>query len=135
MADTNFLDSYNAWCRRNGKHSTPTHGKVDWNSLIIWKMRVDLGYQWGIVEEEIPTVFEKLIENLSRELTWFKDDTIMGKHQVEGTLRPPMSSHAPCLEASATTHRQLLLDSIDVIDRLWKYDVKLEEQKLARGLA
>ncbi|KAM0272239.1 hypothetical protein ACHAQH_008760 [Verticillium albo-atrum] len=112
-ADTDLLDSYNAWCRHNGKYSTPVHENIDWNSQIIWKMRMELAFQWEIVEEEVPAVFAKLTEDLSKELTWLKDDTIM--------------------QASATAHRDMLISSVDAIDRLWKYNVNLEEQKLARG--
>ncbi|KAM0326265.1 hypothetical protein ACHAQA_006862 [Verticillium albo-atrum] len=108
-------NSYNTWCRHNGKHSTSTHENVDWNSQIIWKMRMELAFQWDILEEEVPTLFKKLMEDLSKELTWLKDDTI--------------------LQASATPHRDLLIDSVDAIDQLWKYNVELEGQKLARGLA
>ena len=79
-ADNCFPDSYNMWCRHNGKHSTTTHKDVDWNAQIIWQMRMELAFQWEILQEEIPTLFKKLTENLSKELTWLKDDTILRKY-------------------------------------------------------
>ncbi|KAH8744019.1 hypothetical protein F5882DRAFT_455086 [Hyaloscypha sp. PMI_1271] len=55
---------YNAWCLNNGDHSTGKRGHLNWNSELIWKMRTELAFQWGLVEDEIPTVFEKLFQSI-----------------------------------------------------------------------
>ncbi|EED22854.1 hypothetical protein TSTA_063350 [Talaromyces stipitatus ATCC 10500] len=41
---------------------------VNWNRDLIWKMRTDLKYQWKLFEEEIPTIFEKLMQRLKNNL-------------------------------------------------------------------
>ncbi|KAH6678502.1 hypothetical protein B0J14DRAFT_582898 [Halenospora varia] len=57
---------YNAWCLKNGNHEgTLKRGHVNWNSRLIWKMRMELAYQWTLLEEEIPTVFEELLQSIS----------------------------------------------------------------------
>jgi hypothetical protein len=55
---------YNAWCLNNGNHVTPKRGHLNWNSELIWKMRTELAFQWGLVEDEIPTLFEKLLQSI-----------------------------------------------------------------------
>jgi hypothetical protein len=64
-----FVDSnaaqYNAWCRNNGDYYTAKRGSVNWNQELIWKMRSELEYQWDILEEEVPRVFDELLETLS----------------------------------------------------------------------
>lgn len=74
-----FSDSYKEWCMRNGKHSTPTYPDVDWNASLIWKMRMELDFQWDILEDEVAEIFGKLSDNLGLELTWLRDDTVMRK--------------------------------------------------------
>lgn len=64
---------------RNGKHSTPTYPDVDWNASLIWKMRMELDFQWDILEDEVAEIFGKLSDNLGLELTWLRDDTVMRK--------------------------------------------------------
>ncbi|KAH8649442.1 hypothetical protein BGZ60DRAFT_534676 [Tricladium varicosporioides] len=56
---------YNAWCLNNGDHITPKRGHVNWNSNLIWKMRMELEYQWELLEDEIPKVFEKLLQTIN----------------------------------------------------------------------
>ena len=55
---------YNAWCLNHGDHATAKRGHVNWNSELIWKMRMELAFQWGLVEDEIPIVFEKLLQSI-----------------------------------------------------------------------
>ncbi|KAJ4027854.1 hypothetical protein NW752_000099 [Fusarium irregulare] len=37
-----FTAQYNAWCLNNGDHQTLKRGHENWNSKIIWKMRMEL---------------------------------------------------------------------------------------------
>jgi hypothetical protein len=59
-----LLAQYNAWCLNNGDHETAKRGHVNWNSGLIWKMRMELAYQWGLLVDEIPTVFRTLLESI-----------------------------------------------------------------------
>jgi len=63
---------YNAWCRNDGCHRTEKRGSVNWNQELIWKMRSELEYQWDILEEEVPCVFDELLETLTTELEGLK---------------------------------------------------------------
>lgn len=67
-----YLAQYNAWCLNNGNHSTPKRGHEDWNRQIIWKMRSDLAFQWGLVEDEVADVFTPLLEAVQRILSNMK---------------------------------------------------------------
>lgn len=53
---------YRAWCRNNGDHQTAGRDHEDWNAKIIWKMRMELEYQWDLVEDEAPEVFSILLD-------------------------------------------------------------------------
>jgi len=55
---------YNAWCLHNGSHETAKRDFVNWNQELIWKMRSELDYQWDILEEEVPRIFDELLETL-----------------------------------------------------------------------
>ncbi|KAE9366257.1 hypothetical protein N431DRAFT_419424 [Stipitochalara longipes BDJ] len=55
---------YNAWCLNRGDHETGKRGHVNWNAELIWKMRTELAFQWGLVEDEIPIVLEKLLQSI-----------------------------------------------------------------------
>lgn len=52
--------TYDAWCRHNGAHSTRNRAYTDWNTKIVWKLRAELDFQWDIVEEEVGAVFNEL---------------------------------------------------------------------------
>lgn len=41
---------------------------MSWNGELIWKMRSELGFQWDMFEEEIPTIFEGLLQRLEERL-------------------------------------------------------------------
>ncbi|EON64079.1 hypothetical protein W97_03309 [Coniosporium apollinis CBS 100218] len=53
---------YNAWCQNNGNHSTDKLDHVCWNAELIWKMRMELDLEWDILEEEIPDIFDDLLQ-------------------------------------------------------------------------
>ncbi|OBT81787.1 hypothetical protein VE02_09856 [Pseudogymnoascus sp. 03VT05] len=54
---------YNAWCRHDGYHYTEKRGKVNWNAELIWKMRMEMAFQWETLEEDIPTMFKDLLQS------------------------------------------------------------------------
>ncbi|OBT96981.1 hypothetical protein VE01_05489 [Pseudogymnoascus verrucosus] len=54
---------YNAWCRHDGYHYTEKRGKVNWNAELIWKMRMEMAFQWETLEEDIPTLFKDLLQS------------------------------------------------------------------------
>jgi hypothetical protein len=64
FTDTVLIGQYNAWCLRNGDHYTEKRGAVNWNSELIWKMRMELEFQWGLLEDEIPVVLDGLLESI-----------------------------------------------------------------------
>ncbi|KAH8812284.1 hypothetical protein F5884DRAFT_784973 [Xylogone sp. PMI_703] len=55
---------YQAWCLNRGDHATAKRGHLNWNAELIWKMRTELEFQWGLVDDEIPAVFEKLSQSI-----------------------------------------------------------------------
>ncbi|KAI1057394.1 hypothetical protein LB507_011543 [Fusarium sp. FIESC RH6] len=63
---------YNAWCLNNGDHQTMKRGHENWNSKIIWKMRMELECQWDLVEEEVSDVFTQLLEAIKKSLESLK---------------------------------------------------------------
>ncbi|KAI9739991.1 MAG: hypothetical protein M1818_005047 [Claussenomyces sp. TS43310] len=63
---------YNSWCLHDGGNSTLKRSRVNWNAQLIWKMRIEMAYQWDIVENEIPVVFEKLFDALKVRLLHLK---------------------------------------------------------------
>ncbi|RYP86399.1 hypothetical protein DL770_004904 [Monosporascus sp. CRB-9-2] len=67
-----------------GNHETPSRPREDWNAKIIWKMRMELDYQWDLVEDEIPSLFESLLDIIKSELGYLKD-------QVGNSARPDVS--------------------------------------------
>lgn len=62
---TLWLAQYNAWCMNSGNHYTLKRGSVNWNADLIWKMRMELDFQWNLLEEEIPTVFKAILESIT----------------------------------------------------------------------
>ena len=70
-----YLVQYNAWCLKDGNHSTPKRNAQDWNATIIWMMKAELDCPWNIVQEDIPDQFSALsgsireiLEDLKREI-------------------------------------------------------------------
>jgi hypothetical protein len=87
-----YIAQYNAWCLNNGDHETPKRSYVNWNAELIWKMRTELAYQWDLLEDEIPIVFEKLLQSIKRPLLNLKS-FIRGKsgkapQNLEGITNP-----------------------------------------------
>ncbi|KAL9562087.1 hypothetical protein ACKAV7_014010 [Fusarium commune] len=76
---------YNAWCLKNGDHQTPKRRRENWNSKIIWKMRMELEGQWDIVEEEVADVFSALLDGARSLLDRLKSslcDSLPSQHVV-----------------------------------------------------
>jgi hypothetical protein len=42
---------------------------------------MEVAFEWDILEEEIPALFEKLTEKVGNEFTRFKEDTILRKYR------------------------------------------------------
>ncbi|KAH7316951.1 hypothetical protein B0I35DRAFT_434291 [Stachybotrys elegans] len=63
---------YNAWCKNNGIHSTLKRGSRNWNTEIIWKMRIELDGLWELVEDDVGDSFSALLEGLLRLLEELK---------------------------------------------------------------
>lgn len=64
---------YHAWCLNNGDHETLRRAREDWNAKLLWKMRIELAYQWDLVEDEVPTLFKSLLDSIECELEYLKD--------------------------------------------------------------
>ncbi|TGO22762.1 hypothetical protein BPAE_0156g00090 [Botrytis paeoniae] len=60
--------SYNAWCRNNGEHTTVARGYRNWNAEILERMRVELKLKWDLFEEKIPTNMESLLQEVKDQL-------------------------------------------------------------------
>ena len=45
---------------------------MDWNAELIWKMRMELAYQWDLVEDEIKDVFQTLLPTVNAQLQYLK---------------------------------------------------------------
>jgi hypothetical protein len=55
-----------------GDNSTPKRKHVNWNSELLWKMRMELAYQWDMLEDEVQVVFEKLMGVVRGDLLYMK---------------------------------------------------------------
>ena len=73
LALTHDPVQYYAWCLRNGHHETRGRLREDWNAKIIWKMRMELEFQWDLVEDEVSTVIDALQETVDSELGYLQD--------------------------------------------------------------
>ncbi|RDL37034.1 Uncharacterized protein BP5553_04467 [Venustampulla echinocandica] len=62
-SNVSIHSQYNAWCRKDGDHWTEKRGKVNWNADLIWKMRMEMAFQWETLEDDIPTLFETLFQS------------------------------------------------------------------------
>jgi hypothetical protein len=62
---------YDAWCRNDGNHSTAKRGHVNWNAELIWKMKTEQAFNWDVLEDQIPEIFESLSSNIVRSLQQF----------------------------------------------------------------
>ncbi|RYP05881.1 hypothetical protein DL765_009691 [Monosporascus sp. GIB2] len=104
---------YYAWCLNKGDHATPSRSREDWNAKIIWKMRMELAYQWDLVEDEIPSLFESLLDTIKSELGYLKD-------QVENSARSDVSKS--------------LNEGIDSRIKGLEYTLGLEKEKFASAV-
>ncbi|RYO92978.1 hypothetical protein DL762_001340 [Monosporascus cannonballus] len=97
----------------DGDHATPSRSREDWNAKIIWKMRMELAYQWDLVEDEIPSLFESLLDTIKSELGYLKD-------QVENSARSDVS--------------KALNEGIDSRIKGLEYTLGLEKEKFASAV-
>jgi len=63
---------YRSWCMHEGDNSTSKRKHVNWNSELLWKMRMELAYQWDMLEDEVQVVFEKLMGVVRGDLLYMK---------------------------------------------------------------
>jgi hypothetical protein len=54
----------------------------NWNAELIWKMKMELEYQWDLLEEDIPSMFEKLLDSIKDRLANLQD-VMRGKGSSE----------------------------------------------------
>ena len=94
---------YRAWCHNNGHHETPKRPREDWNAKILWKMRMELSYQWDLVEDEALVVFESLRERVTSELKSLRD-RVLGEYC--GPSRTSWSKEKPT-HSSQNHHRPI----------------------------
>jgi hypothetical protein len=67
----------------DGDHRTEKRGKVNWNAELIWKMRMELAYQWDLLEDDIPIFFTDLLQSVKRQLL-----------DLKSHLRGKLNSHS-----------------------------------------
>ncbi|KFY95308.1 hypothetical protein V500_02839 [Pseudogymnoascus sp. VKM F-4518 (FW-2643)] len=107
-----LLAQYNAWCRHDGYYHTERRGDVNWNAELIWKMRMEMEYQWEILEEEIPTQFKKLLQSAKAPLL-----------ALQSKIRGEEKRFSP-----------LLAEGIDFRIQSLAYICSLAEQNLAKEI-
>lgn len=73
--------TYKAFCSRNGHHETAKRPREDWNAKILWKMRMELAYQWDLVRDEVSDVFTRLQEIAATQMKGLQDT-------VKGAINP-----------------------------------------------
>ncbi|PSN71098.1 hypothetical protein BS50DRAFT_631118 [Corynespora cassiicola Philippines] len=59
-------DSYQAFCRHQGTHTTPATGTRNWNEELIAPMRMQLQSNWGFFQESIEENEQELITSISK---------------------------------------------------------------------
>ncbi|KAG9255485.1 uncharacterized protein F5Z01DRAFT_56619 [Emericellopsis atlantica] len=115
-ANTIDLAQYNAWCLRNGNHCTLKREATDWNAQIIWKMRMELNFQWDLVMEEVAAVFKA-----------FQEDYTMGLMRMKAKV-------LEITESVDTEAMASLVTGIDSMISSWNYKVELMKQSFARDV-
>lgn len=78
------------FCLNNGHHETPKRPREDWNAKILWKTRMELEYQWDLVEDEIPLVFDRLLDKAKIELAYLKDQ-LKSESAYYGASKPALT--------------------------------------------
>ncbi|RYP61155.1 hypothetical protein DL769_007837 [Monosporascus sp. CRB-8-3] len=133
MSRTNrVIVQYYAWCLNNGDHATPSRSREDWNAKIIWKMRMELDYQWDLVEDEIPSLFESLLDTIKSELGYLKDQ-IGSKSALERT----QIESSPSLYAADSARSDVskaLNEGIDSRIKGLEYALGLEKERFASAV-
>jgi hypothetical protein len=66
-----YVDQYDAWCRNDGNHYTGKLGHVNWNAELIWKMKAEQAFNWDVLEDQIPEIFEALSSDIVGSLRQF----------------------------------------------------------------
>jgi hypothetical protein len=61
------------WCVNNGDHETKGHRHTNWNAELAWKMRMELQFQWDVLEDDIPRLGERLVATIGGEIRSLKD--------------------------------------------------------------
>ena len=67
-----YAAQYDAWCRNNGTHSTQKRGHVRWNAQLMWKSKSEQDYEWEVLQDEIPNIFDDLKQSIEHSLSYFK---------------------------------------------------------------
>ena len=57
-------ESYSAWCRHDGYHTTAGKGFRDWNHELITAMNVDMQDRWQLLKQGAQELFQRLLENV-----------------------------------------------------------------------
>ncbi|KAK6604057.1 hypothetical protein H4I95_05960 [Botrytis cinerea] len=104
------IESYNAWCRNNGEHTTAARSYRNWNAEIVERMRVELKMKWDLLEEKIPINMESLLQEL-------KDQLQNLETQIEGQDRSTPTQYG-----------------IDLRIQDLEYNLGLIQQEFERGL-
>lgn len=73
--------------------------RKDWNANIIWKMRVELEYQWDIIEEDVPGLFSALSSEVGAVSGDLKQSTVSRSSSQPGLSQTEFVSDC---EASRT---------------------------------
>jgi hypothetical protein len=88
----NGAAQYYGFCLNNGHHETLKRPREDWNAKILWKMRMELEYQWDLVEDEIPVVFDTLLDRVKTELNYLKDQ-LKSKSALCGAINSALTRY------------------------------------------
>ncbi|KAI1870179.1 hypothetical protein JX265_006349 [Neoarthrinium moseri] len=103
------IAQYYAFCLNNGHHVTSMREREDWNAKILWKMRMELEYQWDLVEDELPQLFTSVMDTVRIELVYLKD-------QIQNS--------------SSTKICSILLEGVDARMRSIEYSIELVKETL-----
>ncbi|KAF2104448.1 hypothetical protein NA57DRAFT_70653 [Rhizodiscina lignyota] len=106
---------YNAWCLHNGHHYTEKRGDVNWNNELIWKMRTELAFQWDMVEEEIPQLFNDVGDIVREGLDEIRASLI--SHKAVPTLSDSVSPRFDHFNYRAQRAQREVLQAFKLIRR------------------
>ncbi|RYP68754.1 hypothetical protein DL771_006484 [Monosporascus sp. 5C6A] len=113
-----FNSQYYAWCLNRGDHETPSRSREDWNAKIIWKMRMELAYQWDLVEDEIPSLFESLLDTVKSELGYLKDQVQnSAQSDVYKALNEGIDSRIKGLEYTLGLEKEKFASAVRLVRR------------------